>query len=331
MRNIIGLLAFVFTSAVLAQGSAHYTELTVNGGQVNWTTGKVSAEGYGLANATNNTKAAPLLACRAAVVDAQRNLLESTQGVRVTATTVINNYMLGDDTVKSSIEGTIRGAKLIAREPDNTGGCRVVLEMELAGNPSQAVYKYMSSASNTNTFNFLFQHYKDWQPSFFAKAYANDQVVQQKPDWEIAFDRLSKRLALIESRLLETKKQVANGIVEAPQGPTGLVVDARGSNFIPSLNPKIRKLRGGVVYPNMQDESASRFLERGQLVSLFAKDVDFAIQHPQVGNRPLLVKALRTYGDTRTEIVLSQEYAERITELDEQGFFKQAGVLIVLD
>ncbi|MEM7260323.1 MAG: hypothetical protein AAF404_23365, partial [Pseudomonadota bacterium] len=62
-----------------------------------------------------------------------------------------------------------------------------------------------------------------------------------------------------------------------------------------------------------------------------ARDVDFAVQHPVVGNRPLLVKALRTYGDTRTEIVLASEYAERIIELNDKGFFNEAGVIIVLD
>ena len=337
MMRILISVCLLLSSSLLARGAvaadnpAHYREMTVNGGAVNWTTGKISAEGYGLAPMTNNTKAAPLLACRAAVVDAQRNLLESTQGVRVTATTVINNYMLNDDEVKSSIEGIVRAAQLVSREPDNTGGCKVVLEMPMRGDASSAIYRRLARNQNDNAFNLLLDRYKKWQPVFFSYAHASEDVPQQKAEWEQAFELLSKRLSSLESQLLDNKRALASTPIAAAEGPSGLVVDARGSNFIPSLNPKIRRLRGEVIYPNLQAEAADRFLEQGQLVSLFAKDIDFAIQHPQVGSRPLLVKALRTYGDTRTEIVLNNEYASRIVELDNEGFFRDAGVIIVLD
>ena len=95
MRKLLFALALVSSSSIAAD--AHYEEWTAAGGKINWTTAQVSAEGYGLPPGNVGGKAGPLLACRAAVVDAQRNLLEATQGVRVTATTVIDNYMLSND------------------------------------------------------------------------------------------------------------------------------------------------------------------------------------------------------------------------------------------
>ncbi|HBY38343.1 MAG TPA: hypothetical protein DEH24_02935, partial [Alteromonas sp.] len=89
MKKACIALALTLASFSGVAANAHYEEWTAAGGKVNWTTGQIAAEGYGLPPANAMGKAGPLLACRAAVVDAQRNLLEATQGVRVTATTVI--------------------------------------------------------------------------------------------------------------------------------------------------------------------------------------------------------------------------------------------------
>ncbi|RMH18844.1 MAG: hypothetical protein D6698_06495, partial [Gammaproteobacteria bacterium] len=59
-------------------------------GGVNWSTGKVFAEGVGVPPEWAKYEAQRhALACRAAIVDAQRNLLESTQGVRIQSSTII--------------------------------------------------------------------------------------------------------------------------------------------------------------------------------------------------------------------------------------------------
>lgn len=332
MRKLLLVLAFLSANGLAAD--AHYEEWTAAGGKVNWTTGQVSAEGYGLAPANVNSKAGPLLACRAAVVDAQRNLLEATQSVRVTATTVIDNYMLSNDEVKSQVEGIIKNARILSRTPSSDGSCKVEMIISLGGKASKAVYNELYQQADLQS--WLRSGLEFLSTALISKAYAEEDIALDKPAWMLEMEKLNRRLSVLEQRL--TEKQTASALPQAkenadsPNGlPTGLVVDARGSNFIPSLSPKIRQVRGGVVYPDSAAVKSERLLERGQLVSLFAKDVNFAVQHPVVGNRPLLVKALRTYGDTRTEIVLGTDYAQRISELNEKGFFAQAGVIIVLD
>ncbi|MDY6925824.1 MAG: hypothetical protein SWN10_01855 [Pseudomonadota bacterium] len=326
MRKLLFALALVNSSSIAAD--AHYEEWTAAGGKINWTTAQVSAEGYGLPPGNVGGKAGPLLACRAAVVDAQRNLLEATQGVRVTATTVIDNYMLSNDEVKSEVEGIIRNARIISRTPANDGSCKIEMVINLGGKASKTIYQEVYQETGLQSF---YRSTLDWLGgAVISKAYAQDDVELEQPAWLQEMEKLNRRLSVIEQKLVENRRQEAQPGPAADVQPTGLVVDARGSNFIPSLSPKIRQLRGAVVYPD-QGASNERLLERGQLVSLFARDVDFAVQHPVVGNRPLLVKALRTYGDTRTEIVLASEYAERIIELNDKGFFNEAGVIIVLD
>lgn len=326
MRKLLFALALVSSSSIAAD--AHYEEWTAAGGKINWTTAQVSAEGYGLPPGNVGGKAGPLLACRAAVVDAQRNLLEATQGVRVTATTVIDNYMLSNDEVKSEVEGIIRNARIISRTPADDGSCKIEMVINLGGKASRTIYQEVYQETGLQSF---YRSTLDWLGgAMISKAYADDDVELEQPVWLQEMEKLNRRLSVIEQKLVESRREEAQPAPVADVQPTGLVVDARGSNFIPSLSPKIRQLRGAVVYPD-QGASNERLLERGQLVSLFARDVDFAVQHPVVGNRPLLVKALRTYGDTRTEIVLASEYAERIIELNDKGFFNEAGVIIVLD
>ena len=326
MRKLLFALALVSSSSIAAD--AHYEEWTAAGGKINWTTAQVSAEGYGLPPGNVGGKAGPLLACRAAVVDAQRNLLEATQGVRVTATTVIDNYMLSNDEVKSEVEGIIRNARIISRTPADDGSCKIEMVINLGVKASKTIYQEVYQETGLQSF---YRSTLDWLGgALISKAYAQDDVELEQPVWLQEMEKLNRRLSVIEQKLVENRREEAQPAPVADVQPTGLVVDARGSNFIPSLSPKIRQLRGAVVYPD-QGASNERLLERGQLVSLFARDVDFAVQHPVVGNRPLLVKALRTYGDTRTEIVLASEYAERIIELNDKGFFNEAGVIIVLD
>tara|TARA_B100002003_G_scaffold88783_1_gene82976 strand:+ start:2995 stop:3975 length:981 start_codon:yes stop_codon:yes gene_type:complete len=326
MRKLLFALALVSSSSIAAD--AHYEEWTAAGGKINWTTAQVSAEGYGLPPGNVGGKAGPLLACRAAVVDAQRNLLEATQGVRVTATTVIDNYMLSNDEVKSEVEGIIRNARILSRTPADDGSCKIEMVINLGGKASRTIYQEVYQETGLQSF---YRSTLDWLGgAVISKAYADDDVELEQPVWLQEMEKLNRRLSVIEQKLVESRREEAQPAPVADVQPTGLVVDARGSNFIPSLSPKIRQLRGAVVYPD-QGASNERLLERGQLVSLFARDVDFAVQHPVVGNRPLLVKALRTYGDTRTEIVLASEYAERIIELNDKGFFNEAGVIIVLD
>jgi hypothetical protein len=49
-----------------------------------------------------------------------------------------------------------------------------------------------------------------------------------------------------------------------------------------------------------------------------------------VGERPIVLKALRTWGDTRTEIVLNNDASTQLEAMISDGFMQDAGVIIVL-
>jgi len=83
---------------------------------------------------------ARLMAERAAVVVAQRNLLEIVKGVRVDSDTRVQNFMTDYDVVYSRVSGVVKGARQLgpAKYDSLAGTVEVELEVELYGDSSVA-------------------------------------------------------------------------------------------------------------------------------------------------------------------------------------------------
>ncbi len=316
------LAIVVLTTLGNAASAEDYTEWVGANGGVNWTSGEVRAEGAGLAPEGRPASVGALLACRAAIVDAQRNLLESMQGVRVEGTTLVENMMLESDVIRTTVSGVLKGAQIIERAPSEDGTCRVTMSAPLSGQLAAKIYDdVLVDAGDAASTDDVF-HPANWI-AFALGLLISEAEAAEPDDWRGAFDDLSRRIDALET-LLTTQPRAA----VADASPTGLVLDARGSNFIPSMAPRIRELRAGVIYPDASHAVARR--DRGQLVSLFTRDLETARTHPIVGERPIVLKGLRTYGDTRTEIVLGAEASKRLSELLRDGFLDDAGVVIVI-
>ncbi len=318
------IIAFGVFTADASRADDYIEWIAANSG-VNWTNGSAVAEGAGLAKPGTPPSLAKMMACRAALVDAQRNLLESLQGVRVEGITIVDKLMLESDLVKSSVEGTLKGAVMTSRRPQTDGTCEVTLTAPIAGNFARDVYTAVLAPNNQSSapMKSAIQKAVFATLDFVLGAVASSAHANQS-SMETALETLTRRLDALEALMTDQK-----GLPKAVPGlPTGLVIDARGSNFIPSMSPKIRKLRAGVIYPKMRDQQT--LADRGQLVSLFTRDVTTAQQHPIVGDRPVVLKALRTWGDTRTEIVLNSEGSSRLEKMIQDGVMQDAGVIIVL-
>lgn len=103
--------------------------------QINSSMETITAEGYGRYPAGMPAGTAKIQARRAAVVDAQRNLLESIKGVAIDSETTVENFMLKDDVIHSKVSGIIKGARVISEEalPD---GYKVTMAVPVYGTDS---------------------------------------------------------------------------------------------------------------------------------------------------------------------------------------------------
>ncbi|SMC95741.1 LPP20 family lipoprotein [Sporomusa malonica] len=108
-------------------------------GLINWDEGFVEAIGTGVPSSIAKSPAqARLMARRAAIVDAQRNLLESVEGVQVTAETTVQNFETTNDTVKTQVSGIVKGAKIVNEQQLADGTYQVTMRIGLYGKGSLA-------------------------------------------------------------------------------------------------------------------------------------------------------------------------------------------------
>ena len=116
----------------------------------------------------------------------------------------------------------------------------------------------------------------------------------------------------------------------APQGGyTGLIVDARGLQARPALVPRVLDEDGRELYgPTAAGRQAA--VEHGMAVYHFAMEA--ARLDPRAGGRPLQVRAVRTVGANRTDVVLADPETALLREgLAGSKALDRCRVVIVLD
>ena len=123
--KLLGVLLAALIFAISAQVDA----------APNWNTGVIQVTGMGVANPGMATTPAHLsmMARRAAVADAYRQLAEAVNGVQVDAETTVEQMMLTSDVVKTRISAVIRGAQIVSEGELAGGGYSVTMEIPLFG------------------------------------------------------------------------------------------------------------------------------------------------------------------------------------------------------
>lgn len=325
------LLCLLGSFSAVAQQKGEYNEWLSVSSTMNWSSGMVTAEGFGVAPENKREQVGKLLACRAAVTDAQRNLLEATQGVKVTVDTSISKMASQYDTVKSAVEGVVKGASILERNIVEDGTCKVVMGIFVGGKLSESVYEETIAAASELSILWDMFLQGDLSLGFVSSAIAAQTAQPANTgDAPLAlnteFERLDERVSKLESSLLTINPELANA--KTQDQPSGLIIDVRGHRFLPSMTPELRKPNGQVIYPSMADKQT--LVASGKLLSLFSRSLEYAMNHPIVGDKPLLIKAS---ADARapSNIRLTAQNTSRLVELAKQNFFDTPKIIIVLD
>lgn len=117
---------------------------------VNWTKGAdadITAVGIGLPP-VNAGPRGNVLARRAAVVDAQRNLLETINGVQIDSETTVEDLTVTSDIVKQSVHGLVKGARIIEEGSNDDGSYFVKMSIPLFGANSVAANTLPEATKN---------------------------------------------------------------------------------------------------------------------------------------------------------------------------------------
>jgi hypothetical protein len=124
----------VFAAMVPAALAADVVEPVGPTGSVDWTNGTVTATGVGAppANATSANHAKEM-AKRAAFLMANRNLLEAVKGIRVDSISLVENYVLTSDVIKTEVSGFVHGATVTNTRFNPDGSVEVTISRKLDG------------------------------------------------------------------------------------------------------------------------------------------------------------------------------------------------------
>lgn len=138
MRRTVAFTIVVFVSAVLMVGAVVWAQGEVvqqfDQGSINWSTGKVVAVGIGAPPAkAANMAQARAMARRAAITVARRNLLEISQGVQVDSMTLVKDFTVKSDIIRTSVQGVVRNAQVIDTAYMSDGSVEVTMAMSLGG------------------------------------------------------------------------------------------------------------------------------------------------------------------------------------------------------
>ena len=93
----------------------------------------IRADGFGYPPAGRPLGQAKMMARRAAIMDAQRNLLEAIKGTAVDAESVMENYIVQSDLVRTKVSGIVTGAKVVSEEIQSDGSYHIVMEVPAYG------------------------------------------------------------------------------------------------------------------------------------------------------------------------------------------------------
>lgn len=291
---ITGIL-LLFTGAGFCQDKISMNEWVekVNQGSINWSQGYIEAVGIGAVPDRSIGKSnARPMALRAAKVDALRNLLEITKGVQVDSATSVKDFMVESDIINTKVEGLVKGAQVVKTEYMSDGTEEVTLRMPLYGGVLAQTIL----------------------PPAMAKPPAPPEPAPAAPS------------------PVAPAPVVTAPVAPAPAGPaayTGMVVDARGIQARPAMSPRVFDEDGKEVYgsANVDREYAVQ-----QGMSGYARDLTAAQSNQRVTANPVTVKALRSSGAGKSDLIISNVDAQQIRDSAENmTFMKKCRVMVVLD
>lgn len=315
-------------------------------GSINWSSGIVTAKGSGVAPVeAANPAQARLLAERAAISDARRNLLEIVGEVRVDAASTVGTLMTKKDVVMTRVSGIVKGSVVRERRYLDDGSVEVTVEMPITGaflDVMLTEVKSVPSITMTRT------------PSKPKKDLPKMEIIVpvKPPESKKTVPEPAKPAIpsvppvppvpatpsepLKEAKLTEPVRPAA-APSPAPSAPakidltkvnySGLIIDARETDVKPALMPKVVDEKGDVIYSsaNMLKEDAVKTGVVG-----YAKEVDAAKKHPRVTETPVVVAAMKGIGEKRSDVVISDRDAQTITTTEPAlGYLKKGRVMIV--
>ncbi|HEY3378708.1 MAG TPA: hypothetical protein VGL77_14570 [Armatimonadota bacterium] len=312
-------LAVLGASSALAQTTTTKVSVEVShvvniigDGKIDWSQQEVRARGIGFAPKFAKTPAQiTVLAREAAMVAAERNLIKVIYGVHVTSDTTVENMVLTQDTIKTSVKGLLKGAVIVSEKPYGDEGYEVVLAVNLYGD----------KASIAQSIDLVGQ---------FKAANPGATVVPSTP--KVETPKPAEPAAPTPPAPAADPAPPAQLISAAqPGGYTGLVIDCRDLGLSRSMCPRILDQTGANLFGTL---TVSEEMVNECGIAGYYQSSDDPTLPERVGKHPIVLKALRVSGGKvfKTDVVLGPADAEFVrAENAKTLFLEKLNVAFLVD
>ena len=307
MRKVLLLSIFVVLVCSGMALSQYVNQNIGSAGAVDWSSQVIRATGIGAPNPNMPQAAQRAGAIEAAKRVALRNLLETVQGMSLTSETTIRNAMVENDVINTRVQGVVRNFTVEDTKYMSTGDIEVTVSMPITGALLDAVLPQQMGGT----------------------------PIQAGAAGQGAYGQLWP----VNKPVPEGYKLIAP--IDPSQGPasttmqsgggvfTGLIVDAKGLGVRPAMAPKLVDETGQEVY-------GSKYVSREWAVQIgmvgYDKDVSRARSNDRVTDNPLVVKAIKTSGANKADIVISNNDAAAVRNAAaNQNFLDKCKVMFIVD
>ena len=217
------VLAAIFAVFVFSTASA----LAASTG-VDWSNRMITVVGIGFDSTdVQNSSQAKMLAKRAAMSDAYRQLAEIVDGVSVTSETTVKKMATADDVIKTRVDTVIKGARIIDEKP-TTNGYTVTMQLPMFGSASSLANAVLERPQQKIPFPNPVMSVAPTVPSYNSKTPVQKRIeivgqmnitMQTVPMSSTIYSNLIIPLSIIN--LPTTPKAT-----QTPQNPSGIIYDA---------------------------------------------------------------------------------------------------------
>mgnify|MGYP000491062116 FL=1 len=284
--KMLGTLAAAMCLVILSAASV----LAAPAGGVDWDQAVIRAEGAGVAPATAyNSVQARLMARRAAIVDAYRQLAEQIKGVNVDATTTVQNMMMTNDTVTTKVSALVQGARIVDEKVLPEGGYSVTLQVPVFGVSNSIASAVLDRPAAYEPFP---------QP-----------VESVQPSYPIRDNTGTSAASTPAGRAIG--------------GYTGLIVDCRGLELNPVMSPVIKNADGAPIY-GYKNLDYDKVVANG--MAGYTRDIRNAVR---AGSNPLVVQAIGLDNHNSNPILSVADANRVLIENGATGFLNTARVVFV--
>jgi hypothetical protein len=295
------LFAQCFESSCIPKEIKETCTVDKSKGCIDWTNGIMYAVGLGIPNPDYKVESQKkAMALRAAKLDGMRNLLEMLEGVNISSQTTVKAGMLTDDTIESQISGKLQNVIQAGQKSMNDGSVWMTVKMYMK-DIRPILLNTGSSGLNSDT----------WHTETDTSTQASSQQTQTESQ--------------------DTKTEESNSPYGglADQVYSGLIIDASGTGLTPALSPKIYSESGQEIYGSA---NVGRDFSLKYGISGYAKDLDKAKSNDRIKGNVLLLKAKGLYKGNDSDLRISNDDANLLSQLDKtQAFLREARVMILLD